>query len=304
MSMRHRGRIDGSTINPAEVKKGHARKIAELHVGYMREKQITANEVDRRLYYFYQRRVSGRRCSCWTIEEAPRRDCPVCWGTGIPVGYDKFGCWSYSFDTSSPDVRSVNVGLNIEKQTRPLRWVLMDGANYGRLEFRVYPQASDTSVMDAFVDKSRGCTIWVKAPTDPDWVEVGLLAARLDAEYIDFRVEFERRETGKAAWLEHIFLRKRIRVEEFLQIVADIPRASDSVQFGDYWSVDVWTQIQMYVTGDKLKLISSRDFFKETEGEGVWKVTEVNPNKPIGVLLSHDLTVRSTLQGEIYYIIP
>jgi len=304
MSMRHRGRTDHSTINPAEVKKDHARKIAELNIGYFREKQITAVEVDRRFYYFYQRRISGRRCSCWTLEEAPRRDCPVCWGTSIPVGYDKFGTWSEVFDCSFPDVRSLNTGFNVEQQTRPLRWTLMDGADFGRLEFRIRPQVSDVSVLEVFKEVSRGCTILIKAPTDSDWVSTEGLEDRLNSSYIDFRVDLVRQQNGDGAWLEYIFLRKRIKHEDFIRISADIPRSSDSMQFGDYWSVDVWTPVQLYITGDKLKLVTSRDFFKEVEGSGVWKVTEENPNKPIGVLISHDISARSALQDEIYYKIP
>ena len=304
MGLRHRGRTDGCTINPAEVKKQHARDIAELYVDYLREKQITAIEVDRHLFYFYQRKTTGRRCSCWTLESAPRRDCPVCWGTGVPIGYEKFGCWSWVFDASVADVCSVNVGFNIEEQTRPVRWSLMDGCNYGRLEFRVLIPASDTSVLDAYEVNHRGCTILIKGPADSDWIPIGNLAQRMGVAYLDFRIEFTRREDGSGAWLEYLFFRKRIKSQDFIQIAADIPRSADSVQFGEYWSVDVWTQIQLYVTGDKLKNITSRDFFKEVNGSGMWKITENNPNKPIGVLISHDITARSVLQDEIYLKIP
>ena len=58
-----------------------------------RIKSMSANAVtvDRRDFYYYKRKRTGRRCSCYATDTSPDNQCQICYGKGIVGGFEKYG---------------------------------------------------------------------------------------------------------------------------------------------------------------------------------------------------------------------
>ena len=94
-------------------------------------KSANAVLTDRRYFLYYRRRRTGRRCSCFLTETSPENQCPICVGTGIVGGFDKFGTITEILDYTTPNLIMVNVEPNFKEDTRPVYLKLIDGKDEG-----------------------------------------------------------------------------------------------------------------------------------------------------------------------------
>lgn len=257
---------------------------------------------DPHYFYFFQRRRTGRRCSCFRIETSPDGQCQVCFGTGIVGGYVKFGTVDEWFDSTYPGIRSVNVIQNFADGTRPVMLTLNQQATDGYVEFdwRIRPSIRQTDLFQV-VTRNLGTTrstaqAYIKGPLDAAFAPLSNAAIneRLYGHTATIRVALSRQLlSDPPPLLSHVYIRYCVCPETRIRM--DIPRVSESITLAEYGVFDSFTTISGWLT-DEVKKVGTEDFFKRIEDGTLWKTIEAQPNRPLLQDTSHDLQLR-LIQG-------
>jgi hypothetical protein len=305
-----RVRGKGGVLQNTEMKEDWPHIIArDQLIPRIVDRNLDAVAVDRVHFYFYQRNKVGRRCSCWSVETSPDGLCQVCWGTGIVGGYTKWGTVEHILDVSHPIVNTVNVLPAFDQQTTPVMYVLANTATKGYLETRI-DLTSNTGVLDLLqviphnIQSGNSIVGLVKKNTELNFVELNgdNVEARLDATHLDIRIELTRENPeSPIPFFSHMLMRYRIRDD--VRIQADIPRQAESMTLAEFGVYDSFSSIQIWTTLEPMK-VTTEDFFHKIDDGKRFKVTESQPNKPLGWSTSHDLQARLVQKFEAYARIP
>ncbi len=270
-----------------------------------------ALSVDRVDTLFFQRKLTGRRCSCFIVESSPDGQCQICFGTGIVGGYSKFGTTDMTIDVTHPSLRCVNVRPLFELNARPVLLGLDDTALEGSIEADVEIRQS-LGIADVFklvvsttsLTRNNSIEAFVRSADETDFVPVtySSLNARIGDQKLTFRFEFSRATLSDSnPIMSHFFLRSKL-VDD-LRIRVDIPRDRESITLAEFGIYDSWQTITAFFDSSVPK-VGVEDFVFRCRDQELWKVVDSSPNRPLNILTSHDTTLRLVQTFEPYVNVP
>lgn len=259
----------------------------------------TANAIlsDRREFYYFQRKRTGRRCSCYTFQTSPENQCPICLGTGIVAGYEKFGTQSEILDFTVPNLVMVNVEPNFDDDTRPVYLKLMEGRDSGYVE-AVLPIKNNIREMDNFMLYqpifNRGTKVIAFDPTGAsaeikekaDWIPF------LAYNQVRLRIEIQRVDPKPI--ISHFIFRYKVR--DSLVVFGDLSRAEEEFTGLDSGVYEAYQEIPIAFDAKTLPHFRNEDVLFRCRDSRKFKIVLVNENVVAGVLTSTDVRAR--------YIIP
>ena len=270
-----------------------------------------ALSVDRVDTLFFQRKLTGRRCSCFIVESSPDGQCQICFGTGIVGGYTKFGTVDFTIDYTFPSIRTVNVRPLFELQARPVLVGLDDTALDGFLEADVEVRQNlgitdfwKLVVRTTSITENNGISAFVKVETDTAFVPVTYanLNSRIGSQKLTFRFEFTRKTLSDAnPTFSQFFLRAKLISDLLVRV--DIPRDRESITLAEFGIYDSWQTISAFFD-NTMPRIGVEDFLFRCRDQELWKVVDASPNRPLNILTSHDTTLRLIQTFEPYVNVP
>lgn len=267
--------------------------------------------VDRVETLFFQRKLSGRRCSCFIVESSADGNCQVCYGTGIVGGYTKFGTVDFTIDVTHPSLRCVNVRPLFELLARPVLLGLEENALDGYIEVDVDIR-QNTGVLDFWQMIVRTSNItafnsikpYVKLRSETDFVPLSYasLNSRIAGQHLTFRIDFHRDTLSDANPIfSHLFVRTKLMNNLIVRV--DLPRDRESITLAEFGIYDSWVQISGYFDST-IPRIGVEDFLFRMRDQELWKVVDSSPNRPLNILTSHDVTLRLIQSFEAYVKVP
>jgi hypothetical protein len=308
----HQVNRDNHVFDKTQHKEDYPHEVALLDlVPRIQSRARDALSVDRVDTLFFQRKLTGRRCSCFIVESAPDGLCQICYGTGIVGGYTKFGTVDLTIDVTHPSLRSVNVRPLYELQARPVLLGLDDTALSGYIEVDVEIRQS-LGLVDIFklevrttsLTQNNSIEAQVKTNDETDFVPATYanLNSRVGAQKLTFRFEFDRRTLSDSNPIfSHFFLRAKL-IED-LTISVDIPRDRESITLAEFGIYDSWQTITAYFDSS-IPRVGVEDFVFRCRDQELWKVVDSSPNRPLNILTSHDTTLRLIQTFEPYVKVP
>jgi len=256
----------------------------------------------RQTFYYYRRKRSGRRCSCFTIETSPDANCQICYGAGYVGGWDLNGCRSEWLDVTYPNLRMVNVIANFKLATRPVYFTLEDDSFQGFIEADI-PLVRSINVTQAIQlgvgGKNAGNSVkaFIKSPTEVGFVPLSesTLNERLNGTSITVRIEMSRRNlTIPSPKFSHLLLRYALIPEIFMY--ADMNLAEDAFELGDFGFFDAFATLSLYIP-PSFDHIGNEDFLIRLSDQKRFKITRYERNAVLMVLLSTKAMARLLIPG-------
>lgn len=252
-----------------------------------------AARTDRREFYHFRRRKTGRRCSCFVAESSPDKDCPICIGTGIVGGYDKFGTRAEILDYTHPDLIMVNVEPNLDENTRPVYFRLKNEANFGYIEATLPIRANEGIIDTYFLGQplfNCGARILATAPnassayiTKPeDWIP--FLA------YPSVTVRIEMRKGDKRPLVSHLMIRYETLSTKV--IWGDIPRSDENIKNSQFGLFDAYSEIGIFFDAKTTPLFEPEDVLYRIYDQRRFKILDVRQNRVASTLTSTDVVAR------------
>jgi len=299
-----------SITTGTDVKDGAPRRIAqEQLIPQIARRSRNAVKVDGMEFYFFQRKSTGRRCSCFSVEQSPDGACDVCHGVGIVGSYDKYGCETEIGDITRPGLRCVNVEGNFDQRTRPVLFQLAAGARAGYFEFDLDVRSNVRMVdliqlKDSVSDPMHARTsaqISCGGPFEP--LNDASFSRALSARKLTVRITLGRDNTAvESPLVSHVLL--RYRKLEKPTVMADVPRRRSSITMSDLVGIsDTYEVINLFLADD-LRAITTEDMFVMAVDGTRWKALDVSANKPGSILTSYDVAARKIHSYEPYAQIP
>jgi hypothetical protein len=125
---------------------------------------------------------------------------------------------------------------------------------------------------------------------------------RLFNPWLEFKVDFERvSPENESPLLKTIYLRYQNFTDNEIEV--NIPRVQKSIALQEFGVVDDYSHINFW-SDNKLKTVTTEDFFESIEGDTRWKIITVKDFAPHGQLTSWDLEVRLVQDHEPYELVP
>ncbi len=308
----HQVNRDNHVFDKTQAKEDFPHEVALKDlVPRIQSRARDALSVDRVDTLFFQRKLTGRRCSCFIVESSPDGQCQICYGTGIVGGYSKFGTTDLTIDVTHPSLRCVNVRPLFELQARPVLLGLDDTALEGYIESDVEIRQS-LGIADVFkmvvsttsITQNNSIEAFVKTSDETAFVPVtyASLNARIGNQKLTFRFEFSRATLSDAnPIMSHFFLRSKLTDD--LRIPVDIPRDRESITLAEFGIYDSWQTITAFFDSSVPK-VGVEDFVFRCRDQELWKVVDSSPNRPLNILTSHDTTLRLVQTFEPYVNVP
>jgi len=275
--------------------------VHEIIAGQLapRAQTLSANAVlsDRREFYYYFRKKTGRRCSCYLYETSPDSQCPICLATGIVGGFEKFGTKTEILDFTLADVVCVNVEPNFDQDTKPIFFRLVPGAKSGFVEGWV-PIRSNIGEIDTYLVSqpiyNKGTKLFATSPNGvtAQIVQPSDLAPFLAYNRVKLRVEFLAGD--KRPLLSHVLLRYKTSPNSVIN--GDVPRAIDNLNGSQFGMFGIYQELSVFFDGRTISYVQNEDLLIRLEDLRRFKIVSVNENRWGGVLTSTDTVAR--------YIIP
>ena len=261
-------------------------------------------------FLYYKRLEFGRVCSCWK-EENTEEDafCDVCYGTGIPTGFKKWGCEWECLDTTAT-VSSVNIAPNFGLDVRPVPYTLVKDTVYGWMEWTVQLKPNigtiDLLKLDASQPKGAKVRVFIRGASEESFTELtsgsrALVEAKLAERYLVFRIEISRPPKGKSPRVGALHFRYRTRSD--ISVIINTPRSEKSITLSDMGLYDSWQSQQMEF-GKELPDVSTNDFFISVTDGSRWKITSLSPFNPMGTLIGYSANARLVQRTESYARVP
>lgn len=260
--------------------------------------------VDPYWFYLFQRRRTGRRCSCFQVSTSPDGLCQVCFGTGVVGGYLKYGTTDEWFDTTYPGIRTVNVRPNWDQATRPVMFSLVPDATTGFVEFDWDIRASTrrTDLFQVVTRNQRLATTRVDTTVNGESMTHAAVDRALCGHTAVIRATLSRASPADPSpVLSHIYVRYLLCDETRIRM--DIPRRSESITLAEYGVFDSFTSLSGWIT-DEVRAVGTEDFFKMASDGTFWKTIESSPNTPLGQNTSTTVQLRLIQAYESYFKFP
>ena len=256
----------------------------------------------RQSFYYYRRKRSGRRCSCFTVESSPDANCQICYGAGYVGGWDMNGCRSEWVDVTYPNLRLTNVIANFKLGTRPVYFTLEDNSYQGFIEADIplvrNVQKTQSIQLGVGGKNARNqVNAFIKAPTDSSFVPLDQpgLTARLNQNTITVRIEMSRQNLRvPSPKFSHLMLRYKLIPEIFMY--ADMNLAEDAFELGDFGFFDAFATLSLYIPAS-FDHIGNEDFLIRLSDNKRFKITRFERNAVSQVLLSTKAMARLLIPG-------
>lgn len=271
----------------------------DFFIPMIQAKSSNAVKVDRHDFFYYQKKRSGRRCSCFTTETSPDGMCQICYGFGIVGAYDKYGCRTEIIDTTRMNVNMVNVYPNYEKGIRPVMFSLDKGATEGYLETRIDTLANvrQLDLFQLIKPKQRGLvSLKVRSINELNFVDgtEGNINARLGDNLI-VRVVLSRKNMAiQPPDFSHLFFRYKLLNENI--IYGDQPRADESVALSEFGLYENY-QTMSFFFDHTIEVLTTEDMVVRLDDMRRFKLINVKKNKPLNILTSTDVNARYLIPG-------
>ena len=251
-------------------------------------------------FYYYRKKRTGRRCSCFTAETSPDGYCQICYGAGFVGGWDMHGCRTEVIDTTAPDLKIVN--LKVDYNIRPATFVLTDGTRQGFLETHIdlIRNINVTQFIQLVVGNQKaGSSVkaFIRAPSEVLYVPLNdqSLEARLGNNRIFIRIEMQRNNTAiPSPRLSQLML--RYQLIPIVHMYADMNLAEESFELGDLGFTDAFSQLNLYVP-PSFDHLNNEDFLIRMSDRKRFKVTRFERNAVSEILLSHRVMARLLIPG-------
>lgn len=258
-------------------------------------------------FLYFQKLNSGRRCSCFGVNDDPNARCALCYGVGLVGGFIKRGTRTVVVDVTAANVRCVNVAPNYQRPTRPIGFTLLDSAVYGYLDVDLDIQRSvglDDLTILKHAELNCYCEPYLRVPTDTDWVPLteSNLKVRLGHTKIQVRVVF-RRMGPKDPLPTLAGIRVTTKLIPDGTVKVDVPRVNESKTLQDFGLQDTWSTQNFFIDA-QLKNIATQDFFYNVLDGSRWKVVEVKSNVIAGINTSWDVVCRLVQTYEPAILVP
>ena len=290
----------------------HTRQIGLDLIQRAAQRVDNALSVDSRWFYYYKRRESGRLCSCVSGEQvSPSSTCLICYGTRIVGGYDKYGTWSETLDTTCPQMDTVNV--TVRPEPRPSAFILEPDATYGVIR-TVFDVRNNAGYVDGINVAAKGrVTVNMRAVGDTIWQSASsaVLLTLLSAPQIEIEVVLQRSSvSAESPVFLKLWFRYGLLPKSEIQIAGDIPPNTEAISLQEYGFDEQFGSIQVIVGSaghkkqNRVTTYTVDDFLYYIERSRHWKITEVKPNYALGVYTSHELTCRWVQSYEVYKKFP
>lgn len=255
--------------------------------------QKSANAVlsDRREFYYFKKRTTGRRCSCFQEETAPESTCPICYGVGIVGGYDKYGTDLKVIDATANDVFLNNIELTFEENPRPLFFKLSDGAKSGYMEFDldIGRNAIEMEYMLVGQPKfNKSTKLEVIDPVQTTIEKMEDFNPLLVHDKLRIRITVFDEETRP--WLSHFYFRYKIR--DSVIIVGDQANTLVSPELDQFGVYEAFNEIPIFFAGKNLELYDTEDIIYRLQDGQRLKITDIKRNLVSNTLTSIDSTAR------------
>ena len=263
------------------------------------QRSRNAVKVDRHIFYYYQKKQSGRRCSCFTSETSADGFCALCYGFGVVGAYDKWGCRTEILDVTRMNINMVNVFPDYNKGTRPVMFSLDKGATEGYLETRIDTLANvrQLDLFQLVKPKQRGSVVLkIRGINEANFVDAteGNINARLGSNII-LRAEFSRQNTTIAPpSLSHVLFRYKLFENNVLNV--DQPRADTSIALSEFGLFSQY-ESQSFFFDDTIQNLNTEDMLVRLDDMRRFKLISVKQNKPLNILTSTDVVGRFLIPG-------
>jgi len=256
-------------------------------------KSANAALSDRRYFMYYRRKRTGRRCSCFLSETSPENQCPICIGTGIVGGFDKFGAITEILDFTSPNLVLVNVEPNYSEDTRPIYLKLMDGKKFGYAE-GVLPIKNNIGKIENFMLYqpifNRGTKIIAIDPAghSAEIKDRADLEPFLKNSEVKIRIEFSKGD--ERSIVSHFLFRYQIKDD--LQIWGDIPQSEQEPATSELGAFEMYQEISIFFPYRPVLNYRYEDLLYRCSDARMFKIVMVKENIVAGILTSTDVTAR------------
>jgi hypothetical protein len=255
---------------------------------------------DRREFYFYKKKKTGRRCSCFLHQTSPDGSCQQCYGFGIVGAYDKFGCKTEILDYTFPNLELINVEPNFD--ARPILFRLMDGKNLGYVIAKVPILRGNVGISDCFQGiqptNQETVNLEIRAPGEANFTEMthDTIEERLSEEHVFIRLVFARNFLNvPASSFSHLFLRYRLKEDPIVH--GDQPLADETISFEEFGIFESYQTINFVFDGILIKNFDTEDMLVRIDDQRRFKLTLVRKNRPANILTSTDVTARYLIPG-------
>jgi hypothetical protein len=256
-------------------------------------KSANAVLTDRRYFLYYRRKRTGRRCSCFLTETSPENQCPICVGTGIVGGYDKFGTISEVLDFTTPNIVMVNVEPNFAEDTRPVYLKLMDGKKMGYVE-GILPIKNNVHAIDNFMLYqpifNRGTKIIAIDPNNnsAEIKDRADLIPFLSFDKVKIRIEFTKIDDRPI--ISHFIVRYQIKDD--MQIWGDIPQSEQEPTGTEFGQFEMYQEISIFFPYRPVLKYRNEDVLYRCSDGRMFKIVMVKENIVANVLTSTDVRAR------------
>lgn len=299
MASRNNSRAAGDNSYRSMDMGSHMRKVAtDLILPRMHFKGTEAVGVDTHRFYYYQKRTTGRRCSCYGVETSAQSACVVCLGRGVVAVYDKFGTETYVLDCTHQDISTVNVHTDYDGQDAPVRFKLNKhyDATRGEINFTLKFNKSviGVDVLQSIYTYQAGestVTVLVKSADDVDFVPLTKesLLARLSYGTLQVKVVL-RRATPEShvPTFSHVYLRLNTMTTEKSLIKGDVPKTTKTNVLQEYGLQQNLDTRSLWIPHQRV-LPKTDDLFYDLEDQTLWKVISTTDLKPLQMNMAWDI---------------
>lgn len=256
-----------------------------------------AATVDRREFFYYKRKHTGRRCSCFTEETSAHDLCPICIGTGIVAGYEKYGTWTEILDFTTPNLLLVNVEPNFEMDTRPVYLRLKDGFDVGYAEATFQIKQNIGEIDTSFLSQpifNRGLKVLAIDPTGfSSYISCSEeLNPFLTHPKITIRIEITRCDS-KPMFTHFMF---RYKTQPSQLVYGDLSKSEETMaQLSTMGTIDSYQEISIFFDGVTVRRYDPEDLLYRISDGRRFKIVTVTDNIVANVKTSIDLRARYLL---------
>lgn len=289
------------------------RYMAEDMMRRVAKMQSNNLTVDTRLFWLYTRLRNGRRCNCFKgVSCEADGECPICFGTGIVGGYEKFGTHTEMIDTTRR-VNCVNVIPDFGNPMLPPLFRLDNDSLQGYFETDV-EIGYTIGKMDYYnefisnINASAKIKVYVKAlDRSSDYVvsNTNSIESLLTSgsRLLRFKVVFSRSNLStKSPYLSHIMIRYQRKPSNIFTLRADIPPIQNSATWdANGGSTDSFTSLQIILDPAVFSNYTSDDWLWEVEKNLRWKCYEVEKKRQVTTLTQISLQCNLIQEYETGY---
>lgn len=283
-------RTDSPSNTDAKVDAVH-QVVKDMLAPRIAQKSANAVATDRREFFYFKRRTMGRRCSCFQEETMPEATCPICFGTGIVGGYDKYGTDLRVIDATSTDVFLYNMEMTFEENPRPLFFKLVDGAPEGYMEFDLEIGKNALKMEHMLVGQpkfNKSTKLEVLEPVQKVIEHMNDFNELLGHEKLRVRITVYDEESRP--WLSHFYF--RYHIQDDLLIFGDQANTMVSPELDQFGVYEAFNEIPIFFAGKCLNLYDTEDFIYRLQDGQRLKIVDITRNVVANTITSIDTTAR------------